>query len=322
MEKIVESKKTNSDPKISIIIPTLNRPYFLKQSVQSVLDQTVSASEIIIINDGSRNNFKNKIQDITKLNPRISIYHFPKTKGVAVARNFGIGKARGNYLLFLDDDDIILPKMLESCLSVFKQDGDIDVVSCLADIFFSYNTFESFLSCGQKRINRYFSKRLFFQRRINYKKVEQSPFSIILKHGLLINSCLIKKESIGAVRFPEDLALGEDLYFWITLAYRGCRFKFIPKVYALVRQHSGNARLKQRNKDSRLSLFSKLLSSEMVRKRKDLFICHLWHLRSTNKLNISENLRHLGFVLKSPDLIMKNLFWYCTNWLKTRLNVK
>ena len=106
-------------PEVSVVIPTFNRPALLEEAVQSVLAQTSTANEIIIVNDGSRTEYRAKISDMARLGPRIFIYHFSSNKGASAARNFGLENAKGDYILFLDDDDLLHPEMLESCLAVF-----------------------------------------------------------------------------------------------------------------------------------------------------------------------------------------------------------
>ena len=121
--------------KVSVIIPTYNRAGLLKEAVQSVLSQTHPSHEIIIIDNGSDEVHKDKIADISRISPGIVTYYFPSNKGAAAARNFGIGKASGDYILFLDDDDLIHPRMLELGLEVFRQNSEVDVVTSLSRAF-------------------------------------------------------------------------------------------------------------------------------------------------------------------------------------------
>lgn len=91
-------------PLISIIIPVYNVEKYLKECVQSVLFQSYSNYEILLINDGSTDSSKNLCNELKVQDNRITVYH--KTNGgVSSARNLGINKAHGDYIIFLDSDD-------------------------------------------------------------------------------------------------------------------------------------------------------------------------------------------------------------------------
>ena len=96
-------------PNISVVIPTYNRAQFLKESVDSVLCQTYNDFELIIIDDGSKDKTKEVIASYQKTNIR---YIFKEHRGVSSARNLGISEARGEYIAFLDSDDLWMPKKL------------------------------------------------------------------------------------------------------------------------------------------------------------------------------------------------------------------
>lgn len=310
-----------SSSKVSVIIPTLNRPDFLIEAAQSVLNQSTPAFEIIVINDGSMADYKDKIQEIELLSSRISIFHLPTNKGVAAARNFGIEKASGDYILFLDDDDLLHPSMLESCLTYFKKNKDVDVVSCWSETLMSTNPLGAPLKDENHRLKRYFLNNLFLPKRINNAKLEKHPISEILRSIPQINSCLAKRKSIGNVRFAEDLMVGEDVYFWLSLAARGCRFKSNPKAYAIVRRHSDNHLFREGNTNLHLAFLYKVLSSGMLTKREDLFICHSQIFKRIYKRNTQDKNEYLKFMVKSPDLLIKYFFWYSLEWLKERQKI-
>lgn len=92
-------------PLFSIIIPTFNRSGLLQRAIQSVLDQEVSNWELLVIDDGSTDDTKQKLTHFQ--DPRIH-YYYQKNQGQSAARNQGVRKAKGAYVLFLDDDDYYL----------------------------------------------------------------------------------------------------------------------------------------------------------------------------------------------------------------------
>ena len=105
------------EPLISVIVPTYNRAHFLKEAIESVLAQTYKNLEIIIVDDGSTDNTSKLVEKFT--DKRI-IYLYQDNKGVSSARNKGILKTKGEYISFLDSDDIWLPQKLQKQLEVFK----------------------------------------------------------------------------------------------------------------------------------------------------------------------------------------------------------
>ena len=101
---------------ISIIIPLFNKELFIKQTLLSVLNQTFSEFEIIIINDGSTDKSVTIINDID--DKRITLYT-TKNKGVSHARNYGFSKANTDLIAFLDADDLWEPNHLENLHTLY-----------------------------------------------------------------------------------------------------------------------------------------------------------------------------------------------------------
>jgi len=108
--------------KITVIIPTHNREKLLGQTIESVLNQTVKADEIIIIDDGSTDNTK---EIINNYNNETIKYIFQENKGVSNARNHGISLASNEWLCFLDSDDIWEENKLEKQIEFHKQNTQI-----------------------------------------------------------------------------------------------------------------------------------------------------------------------------------------------------
>jgi glycosyltransferase involved in cell wall biosynthesis len=312
--------------KISVIIPTFNRPVFLKEAVYSVLAQTVPAYEILIIDDGSEANCQTLLKQLSESSPVISVHLFPVNRGSSFARNFGLKQARGDYICFLDDDDSIHPKLFESSLAYFEKDKDIDIVTCWGETFFTPDSRDSV--CSNSHLFKYRGpdeyplKKLFPTTLIGYSDIEKNPFSAILLFNLSINSCLIRKISIDRARFPEDLERGEDTYFWLSLALQGCRFKRNLNIYAYVRQHRKNSNSSQiKSLEDEIKSLNKLISDGMLRNKHDLFIVHSRLFKKLFELKQLKSLRHLGFLLKSPVLFLKYLYLYLIIQVRKKQNL-
>ena len=119
-------------PKISIIVPCYNQAQYLDECLQSVLDQTYQDWECIIVNDGSPDNTEEVAKKWVEKDRRF-IYLLKENGGVSSARNFGIEKANGEWILPLDGDDKIAEKYLELAEKEFKNSPDI--VYCDAYFF-------------------------------------------------------------------------------------------------------------------------------------------------------------------------------------------
>ncbi len=106
------------EPFFSIVLPTYNRANHLDKAIESILRQTFEDFELIVVDDGSTDNTRNVIEkwDDKRLN-----YFFKENEERSIARNFGIAKARGRYVNFLDSDDYFYPHHLDSASKNLKQ---------------------------------------------------------------------------------------------------------------------------------------------------------------------------------------------------------
>lgn len=111
-------------PKVSVIIPTYNREEFICETIQSVLDQTYKDFEIIVVDDGSTDNTKKKLEIFGS---KIKLIE-QKNSERAVARNNGVKNSSGNYIAFLDSDDIWVKDKLEKQVDILDSNKDIILV--------------------------------------------------------------------------------------------------------------------------------------------------------------------------------------------------
>jgi glycosyltransferase involved in cell wall biosynthesis len=116
-----------SDPLVSVVLCTFNRSELIGRAIESVLRQTFSDLEFIIINDGSTDRTGEVVDEYAKLDARIK-YMLQANMGLAKSRNKGMAEARGKYFSFIDDDDEFLPDHIEKRVAYLKQNPDIDIV--------------------------------------------------------------------------------------------------------------------------------------------------------------------------------------------------
>lgn len=229
---------------VSVIIPTYNRPAYLEQAVSSVLAQTVHPCEILIIDDGSAVEHRLEIDRIGVRHPMIHLHRFSINRGRSAARNMGIAVARGEFLVFLDDDDLLHPRYLESSLEYFKKGPAAEAVFCRGKSFGKKRPWNPLrlgvliFECGGPDSKHL---RLFLPRSIlDMTDLYSNPVTAIMLSPCPINSVLIRKDALKGVTFPPDLSLGEDTYFLLALAAQGCRFRRNPEILAFIRRHPQN----------------------------------------------------------------------------------
>ena len=109
-----ENERSDKRPLVSVIIPVYNCEEYIGECIDSVAEQTYDNIEIIVVNDGSKDESENIIEDKKKRYRNI-LYYKQRNKGVSAARNLGIKKARGEYITFVDGDDLV-GKYLVECL--------------------------------------------------------------------------------------------------------------------------------------------------------------------------------------------------------------
>ena len=200
-------------PFFSVIIPVYNKEKFIHITLQSVLDQTFTDYELIIINDGSTDGSETIIQ---KYSDNRILYCVQKNAGVANARNVGVSKATGEFICFLDADDYWYPTFLESIYDYIKQHPNEKVFCTAIEIEFHKSIIPAIYS---------FKKTGDFER-LNYFDASQKE-SILTSSSVAIHKDVIKE--VGS--FDEKLKTTEDTDYWIRL---GLRYEviFIHKILA------------------------------------------------------------------------------------------
>jgi glycosyltransferase involved in cell wall biosynthesis len=113
---------------VSVIIPTYNRPYYLPEAVESVLNQTYPTIELIVVDDGSSDQGKATKEALKPYLASLT-YVYQENSGLGVAINKGLSLARGEYIQRLDDDDTLEAEKIEKCVEIFEGDPDVGLVA-------------------------------------------------------------------------------------------------------------------------------------------------------------------------------------------------
>lgn len=240
-----------------MIIPTFNRPVFLKEAVASVLSQSYSNYEIIIIDDHSASQHEVALDHVANSDQRILMVRNESNFGVSAARNTGLKYAKGDYILFLDDDDCIKGDYFGVALRTFQEQSGLDVITFPAVPHPSSN---------KKLLHYHILKETLRSQPFN-RRYDQDT-KLLIKYPPQINSMVFRKEIFQNNKFDQSLAFGEDMYLWIAIVQQG--FLFSSKVdrnskaTALIRIH-GSYHLSQTTHEDVMAFFMKLKKNRAVR---------------------------------------------------------
>lgn len=203
-------------PTVSIIVPIYNAEKYLPRCIESILNQTYKNIELILINDGSRDQSGQICDLFAKRDARIIVVH-KENSGVSDARNEGIKLSTGEYLQFVDSDDYLDYNMTEMLLDAVQRD-ESDIVFCGYKVI-NYKTGKSLsISYSHSETSFDFKGFLAIYADLNLKAYSNAPWNKIFK------AYLIKKHQIF---FNSELDLGEDLLFNIEAIKKCNRFSVI-----------------------------------------------------------------------------------------------
>lgn len=184
-------------PKISVIIPLFNKEKAIKTTIYSVLCQTFGDFEIVVINDGATDNSVSVVQSIHDDRIRIIMQD---NLGVSAARNHGIDEALGNWILFLDADDILLPNALMELYNIVNL-NQVEV-GCA----------NFYILTKKYKLKRYIYSFNGVTNNINKQIVFDKAF-------MRTGNCLISKEILYKEHFNQNLKRYEDLDFFIRITH-------------------------------------------------------------------------------------------------------
>lgn len=187
-------------PLVSVVMLTYKRADILPRAIDSILAQTNSDFELIIVNDGSPDNTDaviKKYQD-----KRIRYYKNEQNKGIAYSRNKGVALARGKYIMIMDDDDISLPTRIEKQSEYLETHPEITVLA------------------GQIK---------------NYpRKVPENHDEIVsqlIQWNMLGNANIMYRSRFARehhIKYDEEIPYGEDWHFWVQMILSGAKFTALP----------------------------------------------------------------------------------------------
>ena len=226
-------------PVVSIVMATYNRAHFISTALESIRSQSFTKWECLIVDDGGDDNTAEVVAEFTGQDER---YRYLKRansykKGLPGSRNYGIDMARGDFIIFFDDDDVVHPQNLEICLKVFEDHGG------------------SFCRYNKKPFSKSFDENEFDTYNypeIRIKNVTSKNIPDVVMGKIPFASCTVmwKKDDIGNSRFDENLLYAEEWEFYTRLLTLGLHGFSINTVLYFNRKHPGSNTGEYYNQDS------------------------------------------------------------------------
>lgn len=235
-----------NQPVFSIITPTCRRPLLLRRTIQSVINQSFSDYEHIIVDDVNDRDTESLINEIG--DKRIIFHQHASPKGAAGGYNSGIKISRGKFILFLDDDDEYLPSFLEKMYNHFCQ-SDPKV---------------GFVWTGFSRIKDTDSGEILIDSKIWPSTFPTKELGLVAATsiGNGFGVC-IKRECIDDIGlYDESIVFGQDTDFLFRLAIK-FEFETIPEILVKIHQHDNSQLTNKKNNLLRLELREKILQNNM-----------------------------------------------------------
>lgn len=216
---------------ISIIIPVYNREKYIEECIRSIQAQSYKNYEIILIDDGSTDNTLSICRTLAQEEPAIRIFESGHV-GVSAARNIGLEAVRGDFVFFIDSDDVIHPKLLETLVTSMKETGAaISGTQCISiwEQYWHkiYPHIENHPGPGETS-------------HLSFDETMEAVFCGGKSPLGMIGGVMIRRDTIGDTRFRSDLYIGEDFFFVYENMIKGGSSVFLKQKWYFARNHANN----------------------------------------------------------------------------------
>lgn len=203
--------QTEESERISVVMPLYNKEAEVERALRSIIEQSLTPGEIIVVDDGSTDGSRAIVERIIAENPEAGIRLITQqNSGVSAARNRGIAEAKGEYIALLDADDAWLTGYLaEVCrLMEYYPDADaystaFDIVSGTKHVAASTPTTEGYIDIAEEALQH--------------------------RYPIIPSTATLRREAVlRAGGFPEGMRIGEDQWLWVKMVQQGAKFCFSP----------------------------------------------------------------------------------------------
>ena len=273
-------------PIVSFVIPCYNDARYVEQAIHSALNQTYKNKEVIVVDDGSNVETKSVL---AKLEPKLTQLITQDNKGQSAARNLGIKHAKGEFIIVLDSDDFFEPTFCEKAISYIKNNPNIKIISCYANLVYDYKPTELYKPRGGGIENFLFTS------------------------GVMGSSFFKKDDWKKVGGYDETMRKGfEDWEFYIRLLKSsGKAFVIQEPLFNYRRREGSTTAMANQNKFDLLAFIFKKHDDVYKEKHAEV-VTYLLHLASTSKNDEMKRLNTLeykiGHVLLMPFRFFKSQF--------------
>jgi glycosyltransferase involved in cell wall biosynthesis len=225
-------------PEVTVVIPAYNADRYIAATLDSVLNQTFSNFEAIVVDDGSVDRTVEIIKDYVAKDARIHLVVSPVNQGVSNARNLGLRKAEGEWIAFLDADDLWLPRKLELHVRHLKANPDLGL---------SFAQVEYMSSDGRKsgKVANLRLKQIKPQH-LYYENLTCTPSNLVARRSTL--------EQVGG--FERDLRGFEDMDLCLRISCAGWQVEGLKQVLVYYRTHPSGISAQLRTMESEWYMFN------------------------------------------------------------------
>tara|TARA_R110002049_G_scaffold3795_5_gene27657 strand:- start:135805 stop:136740 length:936 start_codon:yes stop_codon:yes gene_type:complete len=218
---------------VSIIIPIYNREALIVETLNSIVSQTYQNWQCIIVDDCSTDNTFNVLKEFVAKDKRFFVFQRPKTKpkGANACRNIGLEKAKGDYVVFFDSDDLMTPNHLEIKVKGIQEDNFDYVI-----------TKTKYFNLITDKLDYCYKFNLY----------ELTPYNYVAQHinWLTLDVC-IKRELAQSIEFNEALQSGQEYNYFSKLVHQSCKAKYIDVEVSLRRYHENSTRSQLNSKQKK-----------------------------------------------------------------------
>lgn len=210
-------------PLISVITPTHNRANFLVQNIQSIREQKQVGfdHEHIIVDNNSTDNTAELVRELTKDDPRIIYIHNPRNLGAADALNVGFSKATGDFIVPLDDDDMLPLNSLQFRFNFFQRQPEMQWA-------YGHSIFVDADNRLLKNLLEY---------RVSHEKKGNDLDNLFERNFIPNGTVTMRRECIQAVDGWDSEIVTQDYDMWLKLAHRGFKLGYIESYLCYYRVH-------------------------------------------------------------------------------------
>jgi succinoglycan biosynthesis protein ExoO len=222
---------TEPRPRVSVVTANYNGGRYLAAAIRSVLDQSLSSLELIIVDDRSTDDSLAVIERATAGDQRVRLLVQDENAGPAAARNRALATARGDWVAVFDSDDLMAPERLERLTAAAERDGaDIIVDNLLVFSDGAEAAAAPYLPLSAQAAGRWITTADYIAASRLYARAP----------GLGYLKPLFRAEALGSLRYREDLRIGEDYDLVLRLLLQGARLRLEPEALYRYRKHGGS----------------------------------------------------------------------------------